>query len=113
MLNRVVDGDTLLVTVDLGFGIWRDQRLRLRGLDAPPLETLEGVKAKKFVEKELKKCEFLILKTYGTDLYERYLVDVFYLASESDEGRVMKEGLFLNQRLLDAGFAKRSSLGAD
>ena len=59
-----------------------------------------GGTSKKFVESCLKDCKFLIIKTLGKDKYDRYLVDVFYLKSESDEEKVIKEGLFLNNELL-------------
>lgn len=35
-ITNVVDGDTVDVDIDLGFGIWiRDERLRLFGINAP------------------------------------------------------------------------------
>jgi len=106
-LDRVVDGDTLLVQIDLGFGIFMEQRLRLRGLDAPEVESKDGQKARKFVERELDGCKFLILKTHGSDIYDRYLVDVFYLKDEWKTEKVIEEGNFLNNRLLLEGLAKR------
>ena len=37
---RVIDGDTVDCDIDLGFDVWlRDQRIRLRGLDAPETRT--------------------------------------------------------------------------
>lgn len=102
-LERVVDGDTLLVNIDLGFSIFVEQRLRLRGLDAPELGTAQGNAAKKFIESRLKDCSFLIIKTHGFDKYDRYLVDVFYLKGEANEDLVLKEGIFLNNELLESG----------
>ena len=68
----------------MGFSIVIEQRLRLRGLDAPELGTgqgksplpplQKGVDAKRFVESRLKDCKFLIIKTHGSDKYDRYLV---------------------------------------
>jgi endonuclease YncB( thermonuclease family) len=102
-LERVIDGDTLLVTIDLGFSVFIEQRLRLRGLDAPELGTTQGVTFKKFVESRLKDCDFLIIKTHGSDKYDRYLVDVFYLKAEDNEDKVLREGAFLNNELLAEG----------
>jgi len=111
-LLRVIDGDTLLVRIDFGFSIFTEQRLRLRGLDAPeigtkpPLPPLQkGVDAKRFVETRLKDCKFLIIKTHGSDKYDRYLVDVFYLKGEDNEDLVLKEGIFLNNEILEEGLA--------
>ncbi len=114
-LLRVIDGDTLQVRIDLGFSIVIEQRLRLRGLDAPELGTgqgksplpplQKGVDAKRFVESRLKDCKFLIIKTHGSDKYDRYLVDVFYLNDEDNEDKVLREGNFLNNELLEEGLA--------
>jgi endonuclease YncB( thermonuclease family) len=76
-------------------------------LDAPEIEDRDGQKAKKFVENELKGCPFLILKTYGSDIYDRYLVDVFYQKEEWKVEKIIEDGNFLNNRLLQEGLAKR------
>ncbi len=39
--------------------------------------------------------------------YDRNLVDVFYIKNESDEDKVIKEGLFLNNELLVGNYAVR------
>ena len=37
---KVVDGDTVDVNIDLGFGVWlKKQRIRLFGIDAPESRT--------------------------------------------------------------------------
>ena len=107
MSERVIDGDTLLVNVDVGFGIFKRERLRLRGLDAPELGTALGNQAKRFVEQELRLCPFIVVKTYKNDKYDRYLVDVFYKAGELDPERVAAEGKVLNQELLQKDLAKK------
>lgn len=53
-LERVVDGDTLLLSFDLGFFINFQSKVRLIGIDCPPIETDKGKEATAFVEKELK-----------------------------------------------------------
>ena len=106
-LDRVIDADTILVTIDLGFSVSIEQRLRLRGLDAAELNTPKGITSKKFVEASLKDCKFLIIKTHGKDKYDRYLVDVFYLKHEVDEEKVIQEGTFLNNELLTKNYAER------
>ena len=57
-LVRVVDGDTVDVDIDLGFGVWlRKQRIRLYGIDTPesrtsdPIEKVYGNAAKDFLVK--------------------------------------------------------------
>ena len=106
-LTRVVDADTPWAEIDLGLGGVTLQKMRLRGIDAPEINTAAGRKAKRFVEKLLKPCPFIIVKTYKdqSDKYDRYLVDVYFLAGESDPAVVAATGEYLNQRLLDEGLA--------
>ena len=104
-LLRVIDGDTLLVVVDQGFGIWTQQRLRLNGIDAPEADTFAGQKTKQWVTDKIGKLSFIIVKTYKSDKYDRYLVDVFYLLNESDPQKVASKGRWLNAEMLKAGLA--------
>ena len=55
---KVVDGDTVDVDIDLGFGVWmQKQRIRLYGIDTPesrtsdPEEKKYGLAAKDFLKK--------------------------------------------------------------
>lgn len=57
---RVVDGDTVDVDIDLGFGVWmRKQRIRCYGIDTPESRTRDleekkfGLLAKYYVERFL------------------------------------------------------------
>ena len=72
-LRKVVDGDTVDVDIDLGFGVWlNDQRIRLYGVDTPESRTRDleekkyGLAAKAYVEKFLDD-EWLVLKTETYD----------------------------------------------
>ena len=41
---RVVDGDTVDVDIDLGFGVWlRNQRVRIVGIDTPESRTSDKI----------------------------------------------------------------------
>lgn len=41
---RVVDGDTVDVDIDLGFGVWlKDERVRIMGIDTPESRTSDKV----------------------------------------------------------------------
>ncbi len=105
-VQRVVDGDTLVVNVDCGFGLFTEQKLRLRGIDSPEISKVAGKRAKRFVEERLSKCRFIIIKTYREGKYGRYISDVFYSPHLLDPRKVAAKGQFLNQDLLDADFAK-------
>ena len=69
-INRVVDGDTVDVDIDLGFGIvLTDERVRVMGIDTPESRTRDkvekvfGLAAKDRVEELVKKD--MILKTFA------------------------------------------------
>ena len=108
LVERVIDADTLVLNIDLGFSSWVREKVRLRGIDAPELATPEGKKAKAFVEARLKEVDFVIVKTHKNDKYGRFVVDVFYQpgeereevsregASEASPEDVLSKGAFLN-----------------
>ena len=67
---KVIDGDTVDVDIDLGFGVWlRKERIRLRGIDTPESRTRDleekkyGLMAKLFLQKMLSESD-IILKTF-------------------------------------------------
>lgn len=105
-VERVIDGDTLLVDIDLGFEVSKRQRLRLAGLDTPAIETPKGAEARDFVLHELARVEEIMIKTDKIDLYGRYVAHVFYEPGQSAKARIFAEGRYLNQRLVDEALAE-------
>ncbi len=107
-LDKVVDGDTLHVTLDLGFGIEHKEILRLAKINAPEMSTDEGQKSSEALQKILKDVKFLIVKTNKTDVYGRYVADVFFNENkeETNPQKVADTGIYLNQLLLDRGSAE-------
>ena len=106
-VEEVIDGDTLRVQIDCGFGVWVRQKLRLGGIDAPELPGRAGQRAKAFVEQALARVPFVAVATTRPDKYDRYLSDLFHLPGATDPEKVLREGLFLNQQLIDEGLAVR------
>ncbi len=105
-IDRVVDGDTLVARIDMGYGMLTTQRLRLRAIDAPELSTLAGVKAKEYLTGRLKGVERVVVKTHkDPEKYGRYLTDLFVLEGTDDLARIAEEGVYVNQELLDKGLA--------
>lgn len=102
-LIKVVDGDTLVVKVDLGFNVFVEQRLRLRGIDAPEIDSPTGQQAKTFVEDRLNRSGKIVIKTYSIDRYGRRIADVMHLRGEKNPQVILEKGYFLNQELLDVG----------
>jgi len=105
-LERVIDGDTISVNIDCGFKTSLRQKLRFRSINTPEVKTAAGKRAKQFVQDALGPLDFFVIKTYGFGKYDRALVDVFYLPGEKDAQKIAKEGVLLNQQLLDRGLAE-------
>ena len=72
-VTRVVDGDTVDIDIDLGFGVWlHKERVRIYGIDTPESRTRDkvekrfGLLAKEFV-KGFVKGSSVILRTQKYD----------------------------------------------
>ena len=107
IVERVIDGDTLLLRIDLGFQVWKEQRVRLASIDTPEKDTKEGRKAFEYVRDILARVEFVVIKTNKIDIYGRYVAHVFYSFGQTDKEKIFTEGRYLSQELLDRGLAKR------
>lgn len=118
-VERVIDGDTLKLQIDVGFNTRMRHTVRLRGIDCPESGTVKGEAAAQFVEQTLNSPSRtmggegegdafpIVVKTYKSDKFGRYLVDVWYLPGENDPEEILKRGRLLNQVLLDAGLAMK------
>ena len=97
-VNRVVDGDTFDVTIDLGFRITTHQRLRLVGVDTPEIrgpERPEGLKVKAYV-KGLIEGKEVTIETFKIGKFGRYVAEVYLDGGEK-----------LSEHLLAKGMAER------
>ena len=106
-VRRVIDGDTLEVTVEVGFGVEVYQVLRLREIDAPELSERAGVRAREFVRQELEGCERVVIATRHKDKYGRWLADLYYHPGWRDGKRILSRGRWLNRELVCQGLAGR------
>jgi len=58
-IDRVVDGDTIDVTIDLGFDLYKSERVRVAGIDTPEKRTRDleekalGIDATNYLKKKL------------------------------------------------------------
>ena len=107
-VNRVVDGDTIDVTIDLGFDLYKKERVRVAGVDTPEKRTrnLEekalGIDAtgwlKAKLEETIKGDEELLIRTElkgGVGKYGRLLGWLY--VGESD--------VSLNEQMITEGYA--------
>lgn len=95
-VDRVVDGDTLDLRIDLGFSVFTTQRVRLLGINAAEHNTDMGKKATAFVEAwVVEHGPTFTVRTHKDqkEKYGRYLALILSGASD------------LGEALLDAGLA--------
>ena len=85
-VTKVVDCDTIDVTLYMGFDIIYQQIVRLFGIDTPESRTRDkvekkyGLLSKKFLQEQLKNAKKVSIKTYKGDetgKFGRILGDVF------------------------------------
>tara|TARA_Y100000385_G_scaffold225746_1_gene236248 strand:- start:2241 stop:2648 length:408 start_codon:yes stop_codon:yes gene_type:complete len=99
-ISRVVDGDTVDVDIDLGFGTWRcAERIRLYGVDCPECRTRNkkekaaGLLAKGFVEDALHVGGTYKLQTKEKGKFGRFLGVIFISARTSINAALITEHL--------------------
>jgi micrococcal nuclease len=97
---RVVDGDTVDVDIDLGFGVWlRNERVRIMGIDTPEsrtsddVEKIFGLAAKKRLGEILGETAILRTQKPGKsdEKFGRILGD-FVLGDKTASGILIEEG---------------------
>lgn len=95
-VDEVIDGDTIDVTVDLGFDTYKKVRLRLKGVDTHETYGVDeesdefrlGKREQRFVESWCDNAEEIKIRTEKTGKYGRWLADVY-----------SKSGPLLNEEL--------------
>ena len=107
-INRVVDGDTIDVTIDLGFELYKKERVRVAGVDTPEKRTRDleekalGLDATAWLKEKLegavKGDDDLIIRTElkgGVGKYGR-LLGWLYIGDAT---------VSLNENMIDEGYA--------
>ena len=89
---RIIDGDTIRVDVDLGFGIWsRNETVRLYGIDTPESRTRDleekkyGLAAKQFLTNMLNDSGGIKLKSHGKGKFGRILGELWRTTNYADK----------------------------
>ena len=107
-INRVVDGDTIDVTIDLGFDLYKKERVRVAGVDTPEKRTRDkeekelGLDATYWLKEKLDGAiagdDDLVIRTElvgGVGKYGRLLGWLYIGDSE----------LSLNEQMITEGYA--------
>ena len=101
-VDRVVDGDTIDISIDLGFDLTKKERVRLAGIDTPEKRTKDqkekemGYQATEFLEMHLMEAKRLTVKTEKEGKFGRMLGWLY--KSETDTTSI-------NQIMIDKGYA--------
>ena len=107
-INRVLDGDTIDVVIDLGFDLYKKERVRIAGVDTPEKRTRDleekelGIDATNWLKEKLEGAicgdDDLVIRTElvgGVGKYGR-LLGWLYVGTEE---------LSLNEQMIDEGYA--------
>ena len=101
-IDRIVDGDTIDISIDLGFDLTKKERVRLAGIDTPEKRTKNlkekemGYQATEFLEMHLMEASKLTVKTEKDGKFGRMLGWLY----KSD-----KDTMSINQIMIDKGYA--------
>ena len=96
---RVIDGDTIVAEVDLGFNTFRKVKVRLEGIDAPEIRTRDleekkkGFAAKEYLEDIFSTSKDFTLVSKKVDKYGRCL------------GTILIEDININEEMIESGLA--------
>ena len=100
-INKVIDGDTIDIEINLGFGITISHRIRLKDINAAETRTTDlkekekGLASKEWLKKELSREGEWIIETYKEDKYGRYLGTLYCIG----------DSVTVNERMLNEGIA--------
>jgi len=104
-IDRVLDGDTVDVNINLGFGIiLSKKRVRLYGIDTPESRTrdkeekVRGLLSKSFLQVQCPVGSSVILISHDIGKFGRILGELF-------EYNKREDNISINQLLCDQGFA--------
>ena len=96
---KIIDGDTVDITIDLGFDISVLKRVRLAGIDAPEIHSKDAVEKQLGNEAtarltELLKDKKIVVETELTDSTEKYgrVLGWFFVDKNSINDQLVNEG---------------------
>jgi micrococcal nuclease len=102
IVKRIIDGDSLILDIDLGFNMWmKNKSTRLYGVDTPEIRTRNAVEkkagllAKEFVEGKLTVGDSITIDSYldKSEKFGRILVVVKTENGDNINDLLLKENL--------------------
>jgi len=108
---KVVDGDTIDASIDLGFDISLTKRIRLAGIDTPESRTTDakekalGLEVKEWLKKKLECQTDIIVKTELPDSTEKYGRILGHLFIGDKDVSAVNKKKSVNQQMIDEGYA--------
>ena len=112
VVERVVDGDTIDVIIDLGFKTWKKVRVRMEGINTPESRTRDleekkrGLAAKdrlvEILELNNNKC---VLHVSGVGKFGRAIANVFVTSLSPTHDDSSLTLINVNQQLITEGHA--------
>lgn len=106
-VKRVVDGDTLELNIDLGFGVGIDQIVRLAHINAPDSVqwSLSGIEdpAKDFIISKIPPGAVCVVNISRKEKWGRWLAEILYLPGSISREEIAMQGRQLNQEMITAG----------
>jgi endonuclease YncB( thermonuclease family) len=109
---NVVDGDTMILDVDLGFDVVKRQRIRLAQIDCAEMKSDEGQKAFKYLRDLAASLDRVVVRTNKVDIFGRFIGDVFYsdiddgVKSQNEKVDIFENGVYLNEKIVADGMAR-------
>ena len=112
IVDRVVDGDTIDVTIDLGFKTWKYVSVRMEGINTPESRTRDLEEKKKGLAAKARLQEILdynsnecVLKVSGVGKFGRAIASVYVdtLSPASDKSSMTE--INVNKQLIEEGHA--------
>jgi len=103
-INSIIDGDTIDCTIDLGFDISLDKKIRLAGIDTPESRTTNtiekkyGLEAKEWLKHHCEGAKDIIIKTELSNSTEKYGRIIGHLFINGEETS-------LNNQMVVEGYA--------
>ncbi len=112
IVDRVVDGDAIDVTIDLGFKTWKKVRVRMEGINTPESRTRDKEEKKKGLAAKDRLVEILeynnnecILKVSGIGKFGRAIAIVLVESLSPLNGEDGITLIDVNKQLIEEGHA--------